>query len=107
MPTAENNITIQKKNDLIILTLSSLAITSFFLYADEGMNSFTCMKTTTGWLTLMLYSTIFLSGQLLFSRVVLKKHNSLLRITLSIILGSLLIITVLGVLLVLGRYLLN
>tara|TARA_B110000003_G_C16209994_1_gene363018 strand:- start:269 stop:415 length:147 start_codon:yes stop_codon:yes gene_type:complete len=48
MPTAENNITIQKKNDLIILTLSSLAITSFFLYADEGMNSFTWMKTTTG-----------------------------------------------------------
>jgi len=100
-----SNLTSEKKNDIIVLLISSIVITSFLLFIDEGYYNFKWTTNIEGWIALFIYSMIFLSGQLLFSRLILRKYDGFVKMLISIIAGPLLILILFGILLIAGRIL--
>ena len=80
--------------DIKVILLSTLLITQFLFFIDEGYNDFRWMKSIGNWVVYFLYFGIISLGQLFFwwliSGAVLNIKSSGLRSTLFIILGTVL-----------------
>ncbi|MDY8138224.1 hypothetical protein [Aquimarina sp. 2201CG5-10] len=84
---------ISQKTELYILAISSILITSFLFFIDEGNYNFSWVTEPFVWLVFLLYAIPIFLGQLLLLKIVLKRLNGLNKIILSILMGSVLGIT--------------
>ncbi len=69
---------------------SSLLLTLFLFYIDEGYYSFAWARQPGAWFVLMVYLAAMLSGQLLFYKVLLKNYGGSSRLWISATAGALL-----------------
>ncbi|PCJ01447.1 MAG: hypothetical protein COB15_00560 [Flavobacteriales bacterium] len=85
--TASNTIKPTKKNEILLLPLSSILITLFFCFIDEGYYNFNWMTDIGNWITFFIYAILIFLFQLLLYKVVLKKYQGKYKAVLSIVLG--------------------
>ncbi len=77
-----------KNKELYILGISSILITLFLFFIDEGNYDFNWTAEPFVWVIFLIYAVPIFLGQLLLSKVVLKKINQTRRIILSILIGT-------------------
>lgn len=77
------NIKILSRQSAFIAVLfpliSSILITLFLFYIDEGLYSFAWMKDTTAWVVFSIYTLIFFTLQIGIGAFVFKTHFSFLK----------------------------
>ena len=79
---------------MLSIIISTLLITLFLFYIDEGYYDFRWMKEPGNWLAFVLYITAIFLSQVLFFKLLFRNYQGASKTTLSIICGS-----VLGILL--------
>ena len=78
-----------KKNiELKIMIFSSILITLFLFYIDEGYYNFKWAKNSLNWIFFLMYMVPILLGQLFISKFIPKKFTLLENAVLSIFFGS-------------------
>tara|TARA_B100000780_G_C20916527_1_gene365019 strand:+ start:376 stop:663 length:288 start_codon:yes stop_codon:yes gene_type:complete len=91
------NLEISKRMDIIVFLVISICISSLGLCCDEGANSFDWIREPAGWFALAIFTTTILSGQLIVSRILLKKYDNILKVIFSVIAGLILILSIFGI----------
>ncbi|PLX04171.1 MAG: hypothetical protein C0595_04475 [Marinilabiliales bacterium] len=84
----ETDLVDSEKRQIIILLIASTLISLFLFYIDEGYYDFNWMNNIGNWIAFMFYTFGIFGGQILFSKIILKKISLKLNLILSIILGS-------------------
>ena len=97
------NLRISKRTEIIVFLISSICISCLGLYSDEGANSFDWIIEASGWFALATFTTIILSGQLIVSRILLKKYDNILKVIFSVIAGPILIVFIFGIFVVANK----
>jgi len=87
------NIILSKHKELLILVGSSILITLFLFFMDEGNYSFNWAMEPFVWIIFLIYMVPIFLGQLVMSRVVLRKISQTRKLILSILIGSVIGIT--------------
>jgi hypothetical protein len=96
MMQGEKNPSLSGKN-LLILLFSSLALTSFLFYIDEGTYTFEWVKNKGSWVVFCIYLIPIFLGQVIVHEMLLRKYRIGGKLILSFLLGSALgILTVVG-----------
>jgi putative effector of murein hydrolase len=79
-----------KSNGILAMVISTLLITLFLFYIDEGYYDFRWMNEPGNWLAFLIYATVIFLGQLLFFKVLFRNYQGGAKTILSIICGSIL-----------------
>ena len=80
-------ISFGKLNDTSIYLLTSLIVTLFLFYIDEGYYNFKWMANVGAWIIFVIYVAIFLLTQLGFNFLTARFLSSQVRRTLSLLVG--------------------
>jgi len=64
-----------KKSNWVIYLSSSILLTLFLLYIDEGENNFEWINDPLNWLSFIVYSSGIIGGQFLFEKRILKRYS--------------------------------
>jgi len=86
-----------KNEGLAILIASSVLITMFLFFIDEGYYNFKWMLSIGNWIAFLVYFVAIFYGQLFFSTLLLKKYHGPGKTLLSVLGG-----TIIGILFVIG-----
>ena len=73
---------------LPVLIISSILITLYLFYLDEGYYNFKWMTSVSNWIAFMVYALSIFIGQLFVSSVILKKYHGLGKVLLSVFGGA-------------------
>jgi len=84
---------LSKRKELLILMVSSILIILFLFFIDEGNYNFNWATEPFVWVIFLIYTVPIFLGQLVMSKVVLRKINHTHKIILSILIGSVIGIT--------------
>lgn len=76
-----------RTNSILILAFSSILITFFLFYIDEGYYNLDWMKKIGNWIIFVPYALVFFLSQLFLLKVVLKKYNGVGKMLISILAG--------------------
>lgn len=79
---------LSKRKELLILMTSSILITLFLFFIDEGNYNFNWATEPFVWIVFLIYAVPIFLGQLAMSKIVLKKISRIHKIILSILIGS-------------------
>ncbi|MDH7445945.1 hypothetical protein [Aquimarina sp. 2201CG14-23] len=82
-----------KNKELFILGISSILITLFLFFIDEGNYDFNWVAEPFVWIIFLIYAVPIFLGQLLVSKVMLKNISQTNKMLLSILIGSVIGIT--------------
>lgn len=88
MTTQSNNLVRTNKIHLTVLFASSLFITLLLFYIDEGHYNFNWMSRIGNWIPFIVYIAAIFSGQLLFSKLLLKEYHGPGKTLLSVLGGA-------------------
>ena len=83
----------QQKANLTILIVSSILITAFLFFIDEGNYNFKWAKDIFHWLIFLVYALPIFLFQFLISKAISKKVAGIKKNAISIIIGALIGIT--------------
>jgi len=86
----ESDYVLSENRQIIILFIASALISLFLFYIDEGYYNFSWMKNIGNWIAFIFYVFGIFSGQIIFSKIILRKIKPKLNLLLSIIFGSIL-----------------
>ena len=95
-----NLFVLNSKNiNLAVYILSSITLTIFLLYVDEGLNNFSWMTDSLNWISFLIYTVGIVMGQLFFENILLKKFKKKGKIFISLfgglIIGALFVFLIL------------
>jgi len=77
-----------KGNELMVLVSSTILITLFLFFIDEGYYNFKWMTNLGSWIVFIVYAAAIFLGQLIFSNLLLKKYQGIGKTLISVICGS-------------------
>ena len=93
--TYNNYIKVTKNDGLLMI--SSILITRFLVFIDQGSYSFKSMGSIDTWIFMIFYGLPIFLGQLLIFNIALKEYKGVIKILVSILWGA-----ILGVMVVFG-----
>ena len=92
------NLTIENKRkredrDALILVTSSILLTMFFFFIDEGYYNFKWMADIFNWFLFLIYSIVFLFAQFITYNLLPQKIIGIGRIAFSVLSGTVIALT--------------
>ena len=77
-----------KNSNLLIPVVSSVAITMFLFYIDEGYYNFEWMASIGNWVAFVFYAIPMILGQFIISKIIPTKHLGVLTSLFTVVTGS-------------------
>lgn len=77
----------RKHGDAILYLFSSILVTMFLFYIDEGYYSFQWMTSIGAWIVFLIYASVFWFVQLGVDAIILRKLTFRIRRAFSLVLG--------------------